>query len=281
MKTIGEEFENFFKIIKRLRAPGGCPWDIEQTPMSMRTPLLEEVYEAVEAIEEEKLKIGDAGHVKEELGDVILNAVMISYMYEQDGIFSAAELLAGLSQKLIRRHPHVFGATEGFAGNDNPDKASTPEEVLTQWEKIKNTVEKREKKNSVLDGIPKSFPSMLKAFKMQKRVSKTGFDWENAESALSKINEELSEFYEAVKSGVKEKMEEELGDIFFSLINVSRLLEINPELAMQRTNKKFENRFKYIEEQMRNLGLELSKENLAAMENFWNEAKTKEKHGTF
>lgn len=273
MKDTAEEFENFFNIIKRLRAPGGCPWDIEQTPLSMRTALLEETYEAIEAINEDGYKNAGAAHVKEELGDVILNALMISYMYEQAGIFSSAQMFAEVSEKLIRRHPHVFGQTEGFEGKDSAYKAATSEDVLNQWEKIKDTVEKRGESVSVLDSVSKEFPPMLKALKIQKKVSKTGFDWESAEGSMEKIDEELCEFREAVNSGDKERIEDELGDIFFALINTACLLDVNPELAMQRTNKKFEMRFKYIERKMKECGLKLCRENLEKMEEFWQQAK--------
>lgn len=275
-----KRFEAFFKVIQRLRGEGGCPWDIAQTPMTMRRPLLEEAYEAVDAIEEHENSPGvsdtqDAdmfAHVREELGDVLLNAVMISYMYEQAGAFSVAEVFSDVTEKLIRRHPHVFGKTEGYAGPESADKTATPEAVLKQWENIKETVEHK-KADSIFDSIPKNFPPMLRALKLLKKVSKCGFDWDSFEGVAGKIEEEKGEFFEAAATGDPKTIEDELGDLLFIIMNASRFVKSDPELALLHANAKFERRFRYIETEMKKAGLELCKENESAMEALWQEAK--------
>lgn len=275
-----KRFEAFFKVIQRLRGEGGCPWDIAQTPMTMRRPLLEEAYEAVDAIEEHENSpiVSDTqhadmfAHVREELGDVLLNAVMISYMYEQAGAFSVAEVFSDVTEKLIRRHPHVFGKTEGYAGPGSADKTATPEAVLKQWENIKETVEHK-KADSIFDSIPKNFPPMLRALKLLKKVSKCGFDWDSFEGVAGKIEEEKGEFFEAAATGDPKKIEDELGDLLFIIMNASRFVKSDPELALLHANSKFERRFRYIETEMKKAGLELCKENESAMEALWQEAK--------
>ncbi|UTC66064.1 MULTISPECIES: nucleoside triphosphate pyrophosphohydrolase [unclassified Treponema] len=271
-----ESFEALFNVIKRLRGPGGCPWDIAQNPMSMRRPLLEEAYEAADAIEEHKTSGKDAEHVKEELGDVLLNALMISYMYEQEGLFSAADVMKNLTEKLIRRHPHVFGKTEGYEGPESDKKASTPESVLNQWENIKEKIEKP-KAESILDSIPKNFPPMLRALKISKKAAKAGFEWNKIGGIIEKMKEETAEFAEAVKSGSQAAMEDEIGDIFFVSVNAARFLKIDPEMALMHANKKFERRFRFVESEMKKNGFDLLPENSEKMEEFWNKAKLEER----
>ena len=270
-------FERFFDTVKRLRAPDGCPWDIAQTPMTMRQPLLEEAYEAADAIEEhDSEKNGNTAHVREELGDVLLNVLMISYMYEQGGLFSVADVIKDVTEKLIRRHPHVFGETGGYEGPESKNKASTPETVLRQWEDIKEKVE-HGAAESVFDGIPKSFPPILKTQKLIKRANKKGgFDWPDFDGVAEKIKEEISEFFEAVKTGDVKRIEDELGDVFFVMINASGFLKLDPEAALSHANKKFERRFRFVEAEMKKKGLELCKENNAEMEAFWQQAKKTE-----
>lgn len=275
-----KRFESFFKVIQRLRGEGGCPWDIAQTPMTMRRPLLEEAYEALDAIEEHDTSAASGAvdlqsalaHVREELGDVLLNAVMISYMYEQAGAFSVAEVFSDVTEKLIRRHPHVFGQTEGYAGPESADKTATPEAVLKQWENIKETVEHKEAA-SIFDDIPKNFPPMLRALKLLKKVAKRGFDWDSFEGVAGKIEEEKCEFFEAAAEGDPKKIEDELGDLLFIIMNASRFVKSDPELALLHANAKFERRFRYIETEMKKAGLELCKENESTMETLWQEAK--------
>jgi len=260
-----EAFNRLHETIRRLRAPGGCPWDREQTPETLRETLIEEAYETVEAITE-----GDADHVCEELGDVFLNAVMLSYMYEQLDSFTVTDVLETVSDKLIRRHPHVFGETDGYAGPGSGNETDTPEKVLNQWDEIKQKVEGR-KGSSALDGVSMGLPSLERAKKLQKRASKCGFDWEHSDDVWPKVDEELAELREAAAGGNPERIEEELGDVLFSLVNIARHLKVDPGVALTRTNAKFVKRFTHVESSMKEAGLPMDKDHLADMDRFWNE----------
>ncbi len=260
-----EAFNRLHDTIRRLRAPGGCPWDREQTPETLRETLIEEAYETVEAITE-----GDADHVREELGDVFLNAVMLSYMYEQENRFTVTDVLDAVCDKLIRRHPHVFGETAGYAGPGSGNETDTPEKVLDQWDEIKQKVEGRTGK-SALDGVSMGLPSLERAKKLQKRASKCGFDWEHSDDVWPKVDEELAELREAAAGGNPEQIEEELGDVLFSLVNIARHLKVDPGVALTRTNAKFISRFTHVESSMKDAGLPMDKDHLADMDRFWNE----------
>lgn len=283
-----EEFQRFFDIIKALRAPNGCPWDKEQTPLSMRNDLIEEAFEALDAISEQNPE-----HAKEELGDVILNATMISYMYEQENHFTVADVYKELTDKLIRRHPHVFPESEGQSCVEQ--KTSTPEEVLQQWDRIKSNLENR-KSSSILDEVPKGFPPLLKAYKMQKKAAKKGFDWKDLKPVKDKIFEELNEVeqaYETLQQFKQEQsnakpftvnssemtnelqlhLEEEIGDLLFSVVNYARHLNVDPSVALNRTNQKFYKRFSYVEQEMTKANIPMDYEHLKEQDNFWNQAK--------
>ena len=260
-----EAFNRLHETIRRLRAPGGCPWDREQTPETLRETLIEEAYETVEAITE-----GDTDHVCEELGDVFLNAVMLSYMYEQLDSFTVTDVLETVSDKLIRRHPHVFGETDGYAGPGSGNETDTSEKVLNQWDEIKQKVEGR-KGSSALDGVSMGLPSLERAKKLQKRASKCGFDWEHSDDVWPKVDEELAELREAAAGGNPERIEEELGDVLFSLVNIARHLKVDPGVALTRTNAKFVKRFTHVESSMKEAGLPMDKDHLADMDRFWNE----------
>lgn len=260
-----EAFNRLHETIRRLRAPGGCPWDREQTPETLRETLIEEAYETVEAITE-----GDTDHVCEELGDVFLNAVMLSYMYEQLDSFTVTDVLETVSDKLIRRHPHVFGETDGYAGPGSGNETDTPEKVLNQWDEIKQKVEGR-KGSSALDGVSMGLPSLERAKKLQKRASKCGFDWEHSDDVWPKVDEELAELREAAAGGNPERIEEELGDVLFSLVNIARHLKVDPDVALTRTNAKFVKRFTHVESSMKEAGIPMDKGHLADMDRFWNE----------
>ena len=260
-----EAFNRLHETIRRLRAPGGCPWDREQTPETLRETLIEEAYETVEAITE-----GDTDHVCEELGDVFLNAVMLSYMYEQQESFTVTDVLETVSDKLIRRHPHVFGETDGYAGPGSGKETDTPEKVLDQWDEIKQKVEGR-KGSSALDGVSMGLPSLERAKKLQKRASKCGFDWEHSDDVWPKVDEELAELREAAAGGNPERIEEELGDVLFSLVNIARHLKVDPGVALTRTNAKFVKRFTHVESSMKEAGIPMDKGHLADMDRFWNE----------
>ncbi len=217
----------------------------------------------------------DVTNLQEELGDVFLNIMMIAYMFEQSGDFSVRDMIQQLNEKLVRRHPHVFGQTEGFASPDDAAKPKTAEKVLAQWDTIKQTVEGRTS-TSVLDAIPKTFPPLTRAYKLQKKAAKQGFDWDTIQDTYKKVDEEMQEFHESIESGNMDAIEEEFGDVLFSLVNAARHLHIDPAVALTRTNRKFERRFRFVEEKMREAGLPCSHEHLTQMDLFWNQAKQSE-----
>lgn len=257
MKT-SEAFKRFLTIVKTLRGPGGCPWDREQTPSTLKENLIEESYECIEAIND-----NDPPHVKEELGDLFLLVTMLSYMYEQDNNFTISEVFTDISDKLIRRHPHVFAESDV----DNPD------DVIKQWDAIKQDVEKQGKDKKYLETIPTTYPPLERALKIQKKVKKIGFDWNEIDSVWEKYDEEIDEFKTAVDSGDRGKAEEEFGDLLFTLINIARFLHIDPSTALHLTNRKFEKRFHYIEKMMQEKNMPMNAENFELMDALWEEAK--------
>ena len=281
-------YKRLYETIKTLRAPGGCPWDREQTPLTMRRDLIEETFEAVDAVSS-----GDAAHAKEELGDVMLNASMIAYMYEQQNDFSVADALNELTDKLIRRHPHVFPQSEGMS--EVTENVTTGEQVLNQWDRIKENVEGRKSVKTILDEVPEGFPPLLRAYKMQKKAAKKGFDWQSTESVAAKVYEELDEVKEAARAlnDVKSAngtldaksasdtaneraalhLEEEFGDLLFAVVNYMRRFGVDPETAMDRANRKFYRRFAYVEERMTKAGIPMDGDHLQDEDAFWNEAK--------
>jgi tetrapyrrole methylase family protein/MazG family protein len=254
-------FEGLYKTLARLRGEDGCPWDREQTPASLRGNLIEETYECIEAIDEQ-----ESGHIREELGDLFLLVTMLSYMYEQEGLFTVAAVLEGITEKLIRRHPHVFGETrvEDSAG------------ALRNWAKIKVEQEGRRPKDSALDEVSAALPPLERAWKLQKKAAGAGFDWPGIDGVLGKFEEELAEVKEALLQtggGASRRVEEELGDLLFSAVNLCRFLKVEPSVALQGANAKFTKRFKYVEQEMKNAGAEMLPGNLAAMDRYWEEAK--------
>lgn len=273
MNETAAAFQRLYDIVARLRAPDGCPWDREQTPRSLRGNLIEEAYECVEAIDE-----GDPAHVREETGDVYLLATMIAYMHEEDGTFSVADSLADISDKLVRRHPHVFGDAA----------AETADQVIDQWNKIKVEQEGRRPKTSLLDEVSRALPPLERAYKLQKKAAKVGFDWPELEGVWDKIDEELSEVRAALEvrdatadaedaAPATAHLEGELGDLLFATVNLCRYLKVDPAVALHRTNAKFQSRFAHVERRMKEQGLELSADALPRMDEFWNEAKRDER----
>ncbi len=261
-------FTELYRVIARLRAPGGCPWDREQTPLTLRENIIEEAYEAVEAITE-----GGLEHIREELGDVLLNALMVALIYQEQGAFSIAETFTALSEKLIRRHPHVFGNQE------NAPSVSTAEEVLAQWDKIKQDIEGR-KTESLLGGVSGSLPPLARAQKMQKKAAKVGFDFPQIEGIWEKVREEAAELRVEVSSQNRDekaqsRIEEEAGDFLFAAVNLLRRLNVNAEVALMRANKKFEQRFGYVEKALLEKGLTPEAASLEEMDALWDEAKQK------
>jgi len=253
-----DSFATLYAIIARLRAPDGCPWDREQSPSSIRNNIVEEAYELVEAITEK-----DSAHIREESGDLFLLATMAAYMYEQEGIFSVAEALDSVSEKLVRRHPHVFGDAD----------ADSPDAVVEQWNRIKEQTEGRRKKDSLLDDVPRHLPPLERAYKIQKKAAKVGFDWTHVDSVWDKVEEELRESREAFAAKDGEELESEIGDLLYSVINLARFNGIDPAIALQRTNEKFSHRFRHVEKRMREKGLSMASEHMASMDAYWEEAK--------
>lgn len=258
-------FGRLHEIVQILRSPEGCPWDREQTHASLRKNLIEEAYEVLETIDED-----DPEHMCEELGDLLLQVMLHAQMEEEVGTFTVYDVIAGLNEKLIRRHPHVFGE----------NKAEDADEALVNWNAIK-AEEKRKKgidvaKQSVLDGVPRDLPGLMKAWKLQKKAAAVGFDWTEIDEVLGKVEEELGELREAMASEGDDAGQErlgELGDLLFAIVNLARFLKIDPEEAIGRTNRKFVQRFSYIEEQLRLRGLSFDQTELSEMEFYWQEAK--------
>lgn len=254
-----ESFNELYNVIKRLRAPDGCPWDREQTPETMCGDLLEEVYEAIDAIKEK-----DDAHLMEELGDVYLVVTMIAYMKEQEDSFTIKQVLDGVSEKLIRRHPHVFGDSD----------AKDSKEVLKQWDKIKVDIEGRKPKKSILDKVSKGLPPLERSFKLQRKAAKAGFDWPDIQGVWDKVHEEIEEVRE-VEPGNRDHLREEIGDLLFSVVNIARYMDIDPAEALHECNAKFSSRFSYIEKQMNKKNLEMNSDNFKEMDQLWDESKLK------
>lgn len=256
-------FDRLHEIVQILRSPEGCPWDREQTHTSIRQNFIEETYEVLETIDDE-----DPDAMCEELGDVLLQIMLHSQMEEEQGIFTVYDVIGEINEKLIRRHPHVFG-TLG---------AKDAEEALRNWDAIKKE-EKRKKgidtaSLSVLAGVPRGLPGLMKAWKLQKKAAKVGFDWDKLEDVFAKVEEELLEVREAAAlSEPADKSKEELGDLLFAVVNLARFLKVDPEEALELTNRKFTRRFHYIEEQLRLNGRNFDQTTLLEMEDWWQQAK--------
>ena len=258
-------FGRLHEIVAILRSPEGCPWDREQTHASIRKNLIEETYEVLETIDDD-----DPVAMSEELGDLLLQIMLHSQMEEETGTFTVYDVIQGLNDKLIRRHPHVFGAT----------KAEDAEAALVNWNEMK-AEEKRKKgidtqQQSVLAGVPRDLPALMKAYKLQKKAAAVGFDWPQISEVVEKIEEELAELKEAMQEEAPEGPDHrrnELGDLLFSVVNLARFLQLDPEEALAGTNRKFVARFSYIEEQLRLKGASLEQTGLPEMEVLWQEAK--------
>lgn len=251
------QIERLRAIMHRLRAPGGCPWDAEQTHESLIPNLIEEAYETVDTI-----RRGDREHLKEELGDLLLQVVFHSELAEEDGVFDMDEVARGISEKLIRRHPHVFGESA----------AEGSEAVLKQWDEIKRA-EKGDEKEVYLHGVGKGLPALLRAAKLQKKASKVGFDWPDEDGVFAKVSEELVEIAGALEEGSDEQVAEEIGDLMFSVVNLARFRKLDPEVLMAEANAKFEKRFAAMEQALEAQGMSLESASLQEMENEWQAAK--------
>ena len=252
-----EAFERVLDVMETLREK--CPWDRKQTFDSLRCNTIEETYELVDAIQQL-----DMPNIKKELGDVLLHIVFYALMAQEKDEFDIADVCNALCDKLIFRHPHVYGEVN----------ADTPDAVIQNWEQIK--LKEKEGNKSVLSGVPAALPALIKAHRIQDKARNVGFDWEKREQVWDKVQEEIGEFKEEVKNCDEDKMEAEFGDLMFSIINAARLYKINPENALERTNKKFIRRFNYLEEKTIKQGRNLKDMTLAEMDEIWNEAKSKE-----
>lgn len=261
----GRELERLEEIMRALRSDRGCPWDRKQTHWSLRPYLLEEAYEVLEALEE-----NSPAHLREELGDLLLQVVFHAQLAAEAGHFTLADVLAELNAKLIRRHPHVFAAPEG-------GEASGAEAAVANWEAIKAR-EKDTVSCSALSGVPSTFPALMRAEKVQAKAARVGFDWPDVRGPLAKVKEEAEELVAAWEAGVsseadRRELEEEFGDLLFSLVNLARFLEIRPELALLRSTEKFVRRFHCLEERAAAQGQELSALTLEEMDRLWEEEK--------
>ena len=254
------QMERLRAIMHRLRAPGGCPWDAEQTHESLISNLLEEAYECVDAI-----RSGDIVHMREELGDLLLQVVFHCELAAERGDFQFDDVAAAISNKLVHRHPHVYGDSS-VEGTDA---------VLAQWDAIKRA-EKGEQERPYLHGVGKGLPALIRAFKLQKKAAKVGFDWPDAAGVMGKIREEIDELQHEIERGNDEAFADEWGDVMFSMVNLARFRGLDPEVEMARANRKFENRFAMMERALEAKGLSLEQATLDEMEEEWQNAKQSE-----
>jgi len=258
-------FEDLVRLMDRLREPGGCPWDREQTYATLRGYLLEECYEAVDALDR-----GDRAGLGEELGDLLFQVVFLSRLAKEEGHFDASDVVRGIGAKIVRRHPHVFGNAQ----------ASTSEEVLREWEEVK----RQEKlggavlgggEESVLSGLPQALPALLKAHRLGTKASRVGFDWTRAEDVLAKVDEEMRELGRAIARDEREGTREEIGDLLFSVVMLSRHLGVDPEEALEHANIKFQRRFGRLERELRRRGVRWEDADPVFLDRLWMEMKSR------
>lgn len=251
-------FDRLVEIMTALRSQ--CPWDREQTRESLKAYILEETYEVLEAIDHQ-----DPAALREELGDFLFQVIFQAEIGRERGEFDIYQVLEQLIEKMIRRHPHVFGEIH----------VNSAQEALKNWEQIKLAEKGERRETSALNGVPEELPALLRARRLQEKASRVGFDWNSLDPVLDKVKEELGEFEEVLRSGDPNRREEELGDLLFALVNAARFLEINPEEALRQTNRKFVSRFQYIEKEALRSGRDLSSLSLEEMDRYWEQAKQK------
>ncbi len=251
-------FDDLLGIMEILRSPDGCPWDREQTHETLKPCLVEEAYEVLDAIDR-----GDLEDLEEELGDVLLQVVFHAAIAEENGYFNIHDVTTGISEKLIRRHPHVFGEV-AVEGSDD---------VVVNWEAIKKEEKQESMQVESMERIPQGLPALMRAYKIQKKAADVGFDWDDVKDAIEKIHEELGEFLEIYESGNRDEITGELGDLIFAVVNVCRFLKVRPEVALSHTNEKFLRRFRHVEEKALEKGKKLNNMTLQEMDNLWNSAK--------
>jgi len=255
MGDVGKKFEELVEIVEKLRAPDGCPWDREQTNQSLLPYFIEEVYELIESVDEENWDT-----VKEELGDLLLHMVFQASIGEDEGKFKLADSLTNVNEKLVRRHPHVFGNA----------KADAAFHAKQNWEAQKH---KEKGRKSRLDGVPKNLPALVRAQRLQQKASYAGFDWDEVEQVWDKVHEEIQELKDAQSNEAKDHIAEEIGDVLFAVVNLSRYLDIPAEDALRKTNQKFTSRFSKVEEGIKAQGKELEDATLEEMDAIWEMAK--------
>lgn len=259
-KEFNSEFEKLLYIMEQLRGPDGCPWDKKQDFYSLKPYIIEEAYEVVEALEEKNMD-----SLKEELGDLLLQVIFQAQIGKEKEIFDIDDIIRTISNKLIRRHPHVFGKK----------KVDTSQEVKKLWEEIKSEERNNKSKGSLLDNISKVQPALNQAYEIQLKAAEVGFDWDNIEDVVKKIDEELSELKEVLDDKKVDKIEDELGDLLFAVVNLSRFKKINPEIALLRTINKFKKRFKYIEKMIEKEDEDINEVSLKKLDSYWDQAKEK------
>ena len=253
-------FDKLVQVVATLRGENGCPWDLEQTHETLKGDLIEESYEVIEAVDAK-----DATKLQEELGDLLMQVMLHAQIAKDDGNFSINEVIQSITEKLIRRHPHVFGGVE----------VGDAEEVLANWEAIKRQESGYEDRKSVLDGIPNMLPSLLRAQKIQRRAARVGFDWDHISDVLPKLEEEIREIKACIESGDQENIEMEVGDLLFSVVNLCRFLDVQAEEALRKANRKFINRFKAMEIELERRGKTFADYDLTGLDEIWEEAKGK------
>jgi len=259
--SAAEAFAELVRIMEQLRAPGGCPWDREQTRESIKPYVIEEAYEVAEAIEDNNID-----ELRTELGDLLLQIVFHSEMAREEGLFTIEDVVRGISEKMIRRHPHVFGDT---AVKDSA-------EVLRNWARIKAEERRDREDNSVVTGVPRAMPALLRGHRLSEKASRVGFDWESADEVLEKVREEVAELEAAVQLGNPREAEAELGDLLFALTSLGRHLGVQAEDALQRANDRFIRRFRYIEERLAERQQDIHAASPREMNDLWEEAKARE-----
>ncbi len=252
-----DDFRKLVEIMSRLRAEGGCEWDRAQTHATLRQYLLEEAHEVLDAI-----AAGEPSLLCEELGDLLLQILFHAQIAREEGAFDIGDVIASISEKMVRRHPHVFGDAT----------ADSPDAVSRQWDHIKRTIENRTH-SSLVGGVPKTFPSLLRAAKITKKAARVGFDWETTDQVLAKVDEELAELRDAVRRGRQDELEHELGDVLFALVNLARFLKVNPEIALGTANARFERRFAAMEKLVAESGRSIEGTDLETLDKFWELAK--------
>ena len=259
-KKFNSEFDKLLYIMEKLRSPDGCPWDRKQDFYSLKPYIIEEAYEVVEALEKKDIEL-----LKEELGDLLLQVIFQAQIGKEEELFDIDDVIKGIIAKLIRRHPHVFG----------DEKIETAQEVRKTWEEIKKKERISKKEASILDGVSKIQPSLNQAFEIQHKAAEVGFDWDKIQDVLLKIEEEVEELKDVIHKDNIDRVEDEIGDLLFAVVNLSRFKDINPEIALLRTINKFKKRFNYIEESIKKRDADIKQMSLEELDNFWNEAKEK------